>query len=303
MQVDAIGEPWRVEDVPAALLRRVEWLQVAPLLRGDFDADVLAWLARGRRILLDAQGLVRARATGPLVLDGDFDPAVLRHVTVLKLAEEEAEAVGDLAALGVPEIIVTAGANGSRVITRDRDAHVPARLRRGGPDRRGRRLRSRLPRLARRRPQPALRCAACDRARRGAHGGRRAVIAAVKTVDSVLLLDIEEETILGPGESVPEAEKPSVALPRVVTAAQNGATIVAIVDRRPPLAISRDGGATWNEYGGGLLPGFAVSIADDDPDRILYASRNRLYLSVNGGVFWRSLLFELPDILAVGWID
>jgi hypothetical protein len=129
------------------------------------------------------------------------------------------------------------------------------------------------------------------------------VIAAVKTVDGVLLLDVEEETILGPGESVPEAEKPEVALPRVVTAAQNGATIVAIVDRRPPLMISRDGGATWNEYGGGLLPGFAVSIADDDPDRILYASRNRLYLSVNGGVFWRSLMFELPDILAVGWID
>jgi hypothetical protein len=129
------------------------------------------------------------------------------------------------------------------------------------------------------------------------------MIAAVKTVDGVLLLDIEDETILGPGESVPEAEKPKVALPRVVAAAQNGATIVAIVDRRPPLAISRDGGATWNEYGGGLLPGFAVSIADDDPDRILYASRNRLHLSVNGGVFWRSLLFELPDILAVGWID
>lgn len=129
------------------------------------------------------------------------------------------------------------------------------------------------------------------------------MIAAVKTVDGVLLLDVEEETILGPGETVPEGVQPEVAFPRVVAAAQNGATIVAIVDRRPPLAISRDGGATWTEYGGGLLPGFAVSIADDDPDRILYASRNRLYLSVNGGVFWRALLYELPDILAVGWID
>ena len=128
MQVDAIGDPWRVEDVPAALLRRVEWLHVAPLLRGDFDDDLLAWLARGRRILLDAQGLVRRRTTGPLILDGDFDPAVLRHITVLKLAEEEAEAVGDLAELGVPEIIVTAGAHGSRVITRGGDVYVPARF-------------------------------------------------------------------------------------------------------------------------------------------------------------------------------
>jgi hypothetical protein len=129
------------------------------------------------------------------------------------------------------------------------------------------------------------------------------MIAAVRTVDGVVLLDVEEETVLGPGESVPEAETPKVGLPRVIAAARNGATIVAIVERRPPLVISRDGGATWNEYGGGLLPGFAIAIADDDPDRMLYAARNRLYLSVNGGIFWRALLFELPDILAVGWID
>jgi sugar/nucleoside kinase (ribokinase family) len=128
MRVDAVGEPWHIEDVPAALLRRVEWLQVAPLLRGDFDADMLAWLARGRRILLDGQGLVRKRETGPLVLDSDFDPAVLHHVSILKLAEEEAKAIGDLAALDVPEIVVTASAKGSRVITRTGDVHVPARF-------------------------------------------------------------------------------------------------------------------------------------------------------------------------------
>jgi sugar/nucleoside kinase (ribokinase family) len=128
MQVDAIGEPWRSDNVPAALLRRVEWLQVAPLLRGDFDADMLAWLARGRRILLDGQGLVRKRITGPLVLDSDFDRDVLRHVSVLKLAAEEAEAIGDLAALDVPEIVVTTGAKGSRVITPASDVQVPARF-------------------------------------------------------------------------------------------------------------------------------------------------------------------------------
>ena len=53
--------------------------------------------------------------------------------------------------------------------------------------------------------------------------------------------------------------------------------------------LSNDGGATWREAGGGLPPGFAVAIADDDPDRMLYAARNRLYVSANGGVFWRSL--------------
>jgi len=92
-----------------------------------FDADLLEWLARGRRLLLDGQGLVRARRTGALVLDADFDRSLLRHVTVLKLAEEEAEAVGDLQSLGVPEILVTEGPNGSTVITPDGVERIPAR--------------------------------------------------------------------------------------------------------------------------------------------------------------------------------
>ena len=127
MRVDAVGEPFRREDVAEALLRRVEWLHVAPLLRGDLDGDVLEWLARGRRLLLDGQGLVRVRRTGPLVLDPDFDRSLLRHVAMLKLAEEEAEAIGDVASLGVPEILVTAGPAGSTVITADGAEHVPAR--------------------------------------------------------------------------------------------------------------------------------------------------------------------------------
>jgi hypothetical protein len=129
------------------------------------------------------------------------------------------------------------------------------------------------------------------------------MIAAVGTVAGVLLVDVEEETLLGEGQEVPAAEPPSVSLPRVVAAAQAGSTVVAVVERRPPLMLSHDGGATWRESGGGLPPGFAVAIAEDDPDRMLYAARNRLYVSTDGGVFWRSLPFELPDILAVGWIS
>lgn len=128
MAVDAIGEPFRDEDLAKLPLQGIEWLQVAPLLRGDFDAGVLERLARGRHLLLDGQGLVRARQTGPLVLDADFDPSLLRHVSMLKLAEEEAEAVGDLTALGVPEILVTAGTAGSTLITRDGVEEVPARV-------------------------------------------------------------------------------------------------------------------------------------------------------------------------------
>jgi hypothetical protein len=129
------------------------------------------------------------------------------------------------------------------------------------------------------------------------------LIAAVQTVEGVELVDVEAEELLGSGTELPVAEAPQVELPRVVAAAQAGATIVAVVERRPPLAISRDNGSTWTEAGGGLPAGFAVAVAEDDPDRMLYAARNRLYVSGNGGIFWRALPFELPDIHAVAWID
>ena len=129
------------------------------------------------------------------------------------------------------------------------------------------------------------------------------MIAAVETVDGVMLVDVEEEAILGAGTTLPGTDAPDVSLPRVVAAARAGATIAVIVDRRPPLAISRDGGATWQEAGGGLPVGFAIAIGEDDPDRMLYAARNRLYVSINGGVFWRAVGLELSDIVAVAWID
>jgi hypothetical protein len=129
------------------------------------------------------------------------------------------------------------------------------------------------------------------------------VIAAAQTVDGVVLVDVEEEAILGAGTELPGTDAPDVSLPRLVAAARAGATVAVVVDRRPPLAISRDGGATWQEAGGGLPAGFAIAIAEDDPDRMLYAARNRLYVSANGGVFWRARAIELPDIVAVAWID
>ena len=127
MSVDAVGDPWHIDDLAQNVLRRVAWLQVAPLLHGDFDADVLAWLARDRRILFDGQGLVRVRETGPLQLDGSLDRDLLQHVSVLKLAVEEAEAVGDVTELGVPEVLVTYGAGGADVFTREGRVHVAAR--------------------------------------------------------------------------------------------------------------------------------------------------------------------------------
>jgi len=90
-------------------------------------------------------------------------------------------------------------------------------------------------------------------------------------------------------------------LPRVIAAAAAGATVVAVVDAKPPLLVSYDTGSTWRESGRGLPSGRAVAISEDDPDLIVYAGRNRLFLSRNGGVFWSSLAVELPEIAAVAF--
>ena len=92
-----------------------------------------------------------------------------------------------------------------------------------------------------------------------------------------------------------------VSLPLLIAADQVGARIVAVVNRRPPLVLSDDGGQTWREAGGGLPAGAAIAIHADDPDRLLYASESRLYLSEDGGRFWRVLDPELIGITAVAF--
>ena len=128
MTVGDPGSPWTLEDARA--VGRAEWVQVGGLTRADFPADVLAALARDRRLALDGQALVRPAVTGPLVLDADFDPAVLRHVTALKLNEEEVEALGGeerAVELGVPELLLTLGSSGALLIGRGVRERIPAR--------------------------------------------------------------------------------------------------------------------------------------------------------------------------------
>jgi hypothetical protein len=87
-------------------------------------------------------------------------------------------------------------------------------------------------------------------------------------------------------------------LPRVVAAAAVGATVVAVVDRRPPLAISNDAGRTWREAGAARPP-LRGGDRRGQPGRDALRRRSRLYLSENGGIFWRTLVPELPEIEAV----
>jgi sugar/nucleoside kinase (ribokinase family) len=134
-EVVAAGDSWTPRE--ARSLRRgpladVRWLHVGPVLRSDFPVDTLAELARGRRLSFDGQGLVRRPEPGPLRLDAGFDPALLEHVSILKLAEEEAVAAAGslepeaLAALGPREIVVTFGSRGALVVTGGRAERINA---------------------------------------------------------------------------------------------------------------------------------------------------------------------------------
>ena len=131
MSIEALGDVWHPGDVPE--LPSGRWVHVAPLARHEFPLETIAALAKRRRVSLDGQGLVRAAEVGPLRLDDDFDREVLRHVWVLKLADEEAEVLGDPAGLGVREVVVTHGSRGSTVYCGGRAEHIPARAFPGDP--------------------------------------------------------------------------------------------------------------------------------------------------------------------------
>lgn len=136
MTIDDVGEPWTPDDMRgwvAEALGATEWIQVAPLAGGEFPPEALAELARGRRLLLDGQGLVRPARTGPLELTANTDREILDRVTAVKLSEEEALAlVGSLdgaalSELGVAETIVTLASRGALVLAGGRLTHVPTR--------------------------------------------------------------------------------------------------------------------------------------------------------------------------------
>jgi sugar/nucleoside kinase (ribokinase family) len=128
-EVRVVGDAWTPDD--AAEVGGATWVHVAPLVRSDFPAETLAVLAHDRRVSFDGQGLVRAAEVGPVRFDADYDPEVLRHLSFLKLAEEEAAVIlpnttpEAVATLGVPEVVITLGSRGSIVYTGGDATPVP----------------------------------------------------------------------------------------------------------------------------------------------------------------------------------
>jgi hypothetical protein len=115
------------------------------------------------------------------------------------------------------------------------------------------------------------------------------------TAHGVYEIDVDTEDVLG-------LDADASLEPRVRDSA--GDLVVEIVEgRRPPLRVSRDGGLTWEEAGGGLPAGRSVAVHPEEPGLVLFAGRNRLFVSRDGGRFWRALVLELPEIRAVVWTD
>lgn len=111
-----------------------------------------------------------------------------------------------------------------------------------------------------------------------------------------LAVDLDTEEVEPADAALSDLEAVETGLPRVVDAAAAGSTVIALVDARPPLLVSYDAGATWNESGRGLPPGVAIAISADNPDVAVYATSDRLYLTRDGGRFWHRLELELDDI-------
>lgn len=125
--------------------------------------------------------------------------------------------------------------------------------------------------------------------------------ALVATALGCVVVELESGDAELVDDDPPTAGSAEVSLPLLIAADQVGARVVAVLNRRPPLMLSDDAGQTWRETGGGLPAGAAVAIHPDEPDRLLYASESRLFLSEDGGRFWRALEPELIGITALAF--
>jgi sugar/nucleoside kinase (ribokinase family) len=136
MELEEPGDPWSLDEArgwAGKALAGCDWVHAGALTGADFPAAVLAVLRRGRRLSFDGQGLVRSSGLGLVELGRNIDPQVLRQIDVLKLSEEEAEAIGvglddrSLGSLGVAEIVVTLARKGCVVYADGLAEHVPTR--------------------------------------------------------------------------------------------------------------------------------------------------------------------------------
>ena len=139
----------------------------------------------------------------------------------------------------------------------------------------------------------------------------RPLIVLAECSDGLYLVELgatgDDDQLAGrqPGGTVPDRPRPLELVPEWASSLLADvdavwSTVMLVLDRRPPLLASYDLGQTWSERGSGLPRGRAISLAEN-PDHVLYGARNRLYVSSDGGRFWRSVAVELPEVRDVAW--
>ena len=125
--LEELGEPWapaEIETWVLPALAGVAAVHAGALCAADFPVEALALLAQERRLSLDAQGLVRPARLGAVEMERPSSLDALEHVEVLKLSLEEAAVLGveptaaSMAAIGVPEVVLTAGSRGAWIYVR-----------------------------------------------------------------------------------------------------------------------------------------------------------------------------------------
>ena len=298
MRVLEVGDPWQPQDV-GGRLDGVEWLHVGGLLRSDFPPETLAALAAGAVLSLDGQVLVRPGRTGPAPDRRRRRSGHPRAAQILTLSEEEAEVLG---APEVPEVVVTLGSRGSLLYAGGEEHRIePEPV--SGVDPTGAGDAFAVGYLAAR-SGGAEPLAAARRASASGHGAALAAMRAlVETVDGLFEVDLELEEVIDfdPDGSLPRLEPLELPLPGVVAADASGSTMVAVVDRRPPARgllrrrhdLARDRRRP--------PAGRAVAIAADDPDLVLFAARNRLYLSRTAAASGRASRRSCPRFARLGY--
>jgi hypothetical protein len=132
LEVAGLGERWTIGDIDEAGVDTT-WVHMAPLLRGEFGLSLIRRLAARHQLCLDGQGLVREPKLGALRPTCSFDKRIFRHLSVLKLAHDEADIIASATfsgavarALRVPEILVTFGSGGCDLYLDGQVRHVPA---------------------------------------------------------------------------------------------------------------------------------------------------------------------------------
>ena len=133
-RVLAKAAPFTVDGLKEA---RARVFHLGSLLADDFSLDVIQYLSKRGRISMDVQGYLReVRGEQVYAIDWTEKEEALKHVHILKANEHETEvlthcsdpykAARKLAALGVKEVLLTLGSNGSLIYAEGEFYKIPA---------------------------------------------------------------------------------------------------------------------------------------------------------------------------------